>query len=187
MDYLFNVDQIVEWLRSFGLWAILISLLLSIIIGVLGVVPSLFISGANAVIFGLIPGFIISLIGEVLGAAVSFWLYRWGFSKLKPVKQGTWEWLHKLNEAGRKRRALILLFARMTPLVPSGVITFAAAISKMHFVDFIIVTFLGKMPSIILETFVGHDLIRINENYPRLIVSGILLVIVYLLFRYRKA
>jgi uncharacterized membrane protein YdjX (TVP38/TMEM64 family) len=55
MDGLFDVQRTAEWLRDFGIWAILISILLNIFISLLGVVPSLFLSGANAVVFGLIP------------------------------------------------------------------------------------------------------------------------------------
>ncbi len=63
MDWLLPVDQVTNWLKSFGIWAVLISLLLNICISALGVIPSLFLSGANAVVFGIIPGFFISLTG----------------------------------------------------------------------------------------------------------------------------
>ncbi|RXZ84141.1 DedA family protein [Paenibacillaceae bacterium] len=186
MDNLINVDAIAEWLRGFGLWAVLISLLLNILISILGVVPSLFLSGANAVVFGFVPGFLLSLTGEVLGAAISFWLYRWGFGRLKQVRESSWVWLQRLNEAGPKRQAMIVLVARLTPLVPSGVITFAAAVSRMSFAGFFIVTLLGKAPSIALETFVGHDLYRINENYPRLLVSLLGLLLIYVIVRKKR-
>lgn len=186
MDWFIQVDVLAEWLRSFGIWAILVSLLLSIMIAILGVVPTLFLSGANAVVFGLIPGFWISLSGEVLGAGVSFWLYRRGLGRIRPVKQESWIWLKRFNEASRKRRAVILFLARLTPLIPSGVITFAAAVSRMRFWDFILVTFVGKLPSIVMETLIGHDLIRIEENYPRFLYSLLLLVFLIILMRKRQ-
>lgn len=186
MDWLFPVDQVANWLNSFGVGAVLVSLMLNICISVLGVVPSLFLSGANAVVFGIIPGFFISLTGEVLGAGLSFWLYRWGFGKLKVVNQKNWAWLQKINGASRKRRMMILLLARLTPLVPSGVITFAAAISSMRFLDFIWISLAGKAPSIALETLVGHDLIRINDNLPRLIISLLFMVLIYVLLKKQK-
>jgi uncharacterized membrane protein YdjX (TVP38/TMEM64 family) len=187
MDWFIQVEDIAQWLRSLGLWAVAASLLLSVIVAILGVVPSLFLSGANAVVFGIVPGFWISLTGEALGAAVSFWLYRWGFGKLKQVKQESWAWLRKLNEANRGRRIVILLIARLTPLMPSGVITFAAAASHMAFLDFIVITFIGKAPSIALETLVGHDLALLNENYPRLIVSLLLLAVIFLLMKKKSS
>jgi len=44
-----------------------------------GYMPSVFLSGANAVVFGSVNGFFVSLAGEVLGATLSFWLYRQGW------------------------------------------------------------------------------------------------------------
>lgn len=182
MDFIFEVDEMAGWLKGFGIWAVLISLLINIFISIIGVIPSVFLSGANAVVFGLVPGFWISLSGEVLGAAVSYWLYKWGFGKIK-IGQRNWSWLQKLKGTTRKRQIAILLVARITPFVPSAVITFIAAIANMRFIDFIIVTFIGKAPSIGLETLVGHDLITINDNYTRLSITLILLVIIYVLFR----
>jgi len=54
---LIQLEGFAEWLKSFGIWAILISLFLNILITMLGIVPSLFLSGANAVVFGIIPEF----------------------------------------------------------------------------------------------------------------------------------
>jgi len=42
------VDQTASWLKQFGIWTIVVSLLLSMGISILGIVPSLFLSGANA-------------------------------------------------------------------------------------------------------------------------------------------
>ncbi|EXX89165.1 hypothetical protein BG53_00530 [Paenibacillus darwinianus] len=184
MDWLVKVEQLAAWLREFGIWAIAVSLLLSIAVAILGLVPSVFISGANAVVFGIVPGFWISLAGEVLGAAISYWLYKWGFGKTR-LKQDNWSWLRRLNEGGRPKQFSILAFARLTP-VPSGVITFVAAISSMRYIDFLLATTLGKMPSIAMETLIGHDLFTINENLPRLLVVVSVVIVVYLLFRGRN-
>ncbi len=118
-----------------------------------------------------------------MGAGLSFWLYRWGFGKLKYVNQKKWVWLQKINAASRKRRMVILLLARLTPLVPSGVITFAAAVSNMRFLDFIWISLAGKAPSIAIETLVGHDLIRMNDNLPRLVISVLFMVLIYIVYK----
>ena len=44
-----------------------------------GVIPSVFLTGANLIVSGFWPGTFISFVGEVLGAIVSFLLYRKGF------------------------------------------------------------------------------------------------------------
>ncbi len=186
MDWFFQIEDFSAWIKSFGIWAVIVSLLLNIIISILGFIPSIFLSGANAVVFGLIPGFIISVAGEVLGAAVSFLLYRWGFRRIRGVRNESWKWLNQVNQASRGRRMLLLFTARLTPFLPSAVITFAASVSQITFVDFIVVTLLGKAPSIALETLVGNDLFFMKQNFPRLIITLLLLAIIVLLMRSRK-
>ncbi|NHN33302.1 TVP38/TMEM64 family protein [Paenibacillus agricola] len=183
MELFFDVNEVINWLRQFGIWAILVSLLINIGISILGVVPSLFLSGANAVVFGMVPGFFISILGEVLGAGLSFFLYRWGIHKVNAMHSEKWRWVHRINDASRGRRIVLLFIARVTPLIPSGVITFAAAASNMVFVDFIIVTFLGKAPSIVMETLIGHDLLLLNDNFPRLLISLLLITVILIFFR----
>jgi uncharacterized membrane protein YdjX (TVP38/TMEM64 family) len=183
MDGLFDVQRTAEWLRDFGIWAILISILLNIFISLLGVVPSLFLSGANAVVFGLIPGFFVSLAGEVVGAGVSFFLYRWGLKRVNKIRVDRWKWVQKVNSADRRKQFVSLTLVRLTPMIPSGMITAVASISNMRFNDFIIASLIGKAPSIAMETIVGHDLILLESNMPRLLLSLLLILIIFLIWR----
>jgi uncharacterized membrane protein YdjX (TVP38/TMEM64 family) len=183
MDWFFSVEEAAEWLKSFGIGAVLISLLLNICISVLGFVPSLFLSGANAVVFGIVPGYFISLAGEVLGAGVSFWLYRFGVSKIKKINVDEWSWLQSINTSSRGKQMMLLLLARLTPLMPSGLITVVAALSSVKFLDFMIISLVGKAPSIALETLIGHDMIRLNDNFPRLFITLMFMGVMLLLFR----
>lgn len=59
-----------------------ISILLNILISITGVFPSAPLTFVNVKLFGFWNGFSLSFIGEVLGAALSFWLYRKGFHTL---------------------------------------------------------------------------------------------------------
>jgi uncharacterized membrane protein YdjX (TVP38/TMEM64 family) len=186
LEWIMQVERTAEWLKDFGIWAILVSLLLNIVISLLGVVPSLFLSGANAVVFGMVPGFFVSLTGEVAGAGISFWLYRWGVKKITKEHTTKWKWLQHLDSSNRRRKNMILFIARVTPLIPSGVITFAAAASNMLFLEFLVVTLIGKSPSIAMETIIGHDLIFLNENIPRLVISLLLVSFMIILIRGRS-
>lgn len=178
MDLQITADRTAEWLREFGMGAVLVSLLISVVISILGIVPSLFLSAANALVFGLIPGFFVSLAGETLGAGISFYLYRWGIRKAVKLRADNLRWLKRLNGAGKRKQFMIILFARLTPLIPSGIITFIASLSNIAFVNFLVASFIGKAPSIALETLVGHDLIRLDENYPRLAASLLFIVLI---------
>ena len=61
--------------------AFAISIFISIVIAILAVVPSVFITAANILFFGFWNGLFISFLGEAIGAGVAFILYRKGFKK----------------------------------------------------------------------------------------------------------
>jgi uncharacterized membrane protein YdjX (TVP38/TMEM64 family) len=192
MDLFFSVADTAEWLRSFGIWAVIASVMLGVLISIICVIPPVFLTAANAVVFGIWPGFLISLCTEIIGASVSYWVYRsllnkaenTNFLRKKPAfNPRQWRWIDRLKTVSRRRRAVLLLIAFMTPFMPSPLITFAAATVKAKFLDFVLVAAVGKMPSIALETVIGHDLLFLSDNWPRLIIAGVMLVVLVLLMR----
>jgi len=186
MEDFFQADQTAEWLKDWGEWAIITSLLLNVVISIFGIVPSVFLSGANAVVFGPVPGFAISLTGEVLGAGVSFLLYRYGIRKISVKKNDTWKWVQRLNEASRREQFFMLIAARLAPFIPSGIITFASAATHTKFSVFITATVVGKTPSVAIETLVGHSIFYGNEYLYQLLLTLTLIGFIYLLFRKKK-
>ena len=62
-----NVNALAEYLRSFGPWAIVISFLLDVFINAASIFPSIFLSTANGLIFGLPLGILISWLAETVG------------------------------------------------------------------------------------------------------------------------
>ncbi|MFZ1453907.1 MAG: hypothetical protein WAT20_14470, partial [Ferruginibacter sp.] len=79
------VDSLLQLFKEHQDLAIVISICASILVAVLGVVPSVFITAANILFFGFWNGLFISFLGEALGAGIAFLLYRKGFKK--PVEK----------------------------------------------------------------------------------------------------
>ncbi|WP_411504356.1 TVP38/TMEM64 family protein [Brevibacillus centrosporus] len=187
MEWLTNVEGMAGWIRSWGILGIIGSIVLNIIISVAGVFPSIFLSGANAIVYGLVGGFFVSLTGEVLGATAAFLLYRYGLQKSKGLKKlEKFSWIQHINGASRFRKGLAIVLLRMNPLIPSGVINLGAALTTISFADFLLATLVGKIPSMVFETFVGHDLVYLSENKSRLIISLLAGSLVFLLFWKRE-
>ena len=59
-----DVEALAAYFRSFGAWAMLISFLLDVLINAGSIFPSIFISTANGLIFGLPLGILISWLAE---------------------------------------------------------------------------------------------------------------------------
>lgn len=144
-------EALLHYFKEYPQLAILISLGISIGIAVLGIVPSVFITAANILFFGFINGTLISFLGEAVGAAIAFLLYRKGFKKITTQKLQKYPALNRLMNAENKKAFSLIFSLRLIPFVPSGLITFAAAIGKVSFVVFLIASSLGKIPALLME------------------------------------
>ena len=72
-------QEVLQLFNSYPQYALLLSIGVNILIAVLGVIPSVFLTAANILFFGFWQGTAISFAGESIGAVVAFILYRYGF------------------------------------------------------------------------------------------------------------
>ena len=147
------VDSLLQLFKEYQNLAIVISIFISIIIAILGVVPSVFITAANILFFGFWNGMFISFLGEALGAGITFLLYRKGFKKTVERKLDAYPKVKRLIDAENKEAFYLVLALRLIPFVPSGLITFAAAVGKISFPVFIVASSLGKLPALFMEAY----------------------------------
>ena len=147
------VDSLLQLFREYQNLAIVISICISIIIALLGVVPSVFITAANILFFGFWNGMFISFLGEAIGAGISFLLYRKGFKKTVEKKLDNYPKLKRLVDAENKEAFYRVVALRLIPFVPSGLITFAAAVGRISFAVFIVASSLGKLPALFIEAY----------------------------------
>ena len=183
---MFETNSIISIFEKYNEVAILISLLVNILISLVGVLPSIFLTGANILFFGPVYGVIISLLGETIGGYITFKVYRLGLKPTKEKIHGRYGLLDKLLDSTGISAGIIIFQGRIIPFIPSGFVTLAASMSKVSDKIFIIATFLGKLPSIILEALISYDLLNISENYIRLIITLGALIIGFIIIKLRK-
>ncbi|WP_059172140.1 TVP38/TMEM64 family protein [Bacillus sp. FJAT-27445] len=146
-------DWVIGLFENYRETAILISVLLNVAISILGVVPSVFLTAANIIVFGPVGGTMISIAGEAAGAVVSFALYRKGFKRWAGKRLPEKRWIHKLLNARGKDAFLMILALRILPFAPSGLVTFAAAIGSVGAVAFTLASTIGKIPALMIESY----------------------------------
>ncbi len=146
-------EHLLDIFSQYPYAAIFISFLVSIVIAVLGIIPSVFITAANILYFGFWPGTLISLGGEAVGAIIAFLLYRYGFKKVSQNSLAKYPKVLRLVDSNGKEAFVMILALRLIPFVPSGLVTFAAAIGKVSSSVFFVASTLGKIPSLIIEAY----------------------------------
>jgi uncharacterized membrane protein YdjX (TVP38/TMEM64 family) len=172
------VDNLLGLFREHHNLAIIISIFISIIIAILGLVPSVFITAANILFFGFWNGMFISFLGESIGAGIAFLLYRKGFKKTAEKRIYKYPKVQRLINAKGKEAFYLILALRLIPFVPSGLITFAAAIGSVSFLTFIVASSLGKLPALFIEAYAVNEVTHFGWQ-GKLILG---LVAVFLLF-----
>ena len=176
-----DVNRMAEVLQSYGPWAMVISFVLDVLINALGFLPSIFFSTANGLLFGVIPGIIISWLAETVGVVLSFMIMRYILRDTAHKVIEKSEFLLKVDDFSGKNGLAVMLFARTIPYFPSGVITALGAISQISLRDYIIANLIGKFPSTALEVIVGHDAVLLQDNLGRLTVVIVVATVVYFL------
>ena len=156
----------------------MISICASILIALLGVVPSVFITAANILFFGFWNGLFISFLGEAIGAGIAFILYRKGFKKRVEKNLDKYPQIKKLINAPDKEAFYLIFSMRLMPFVPSGLITFAAAVGKVSLLNFIIASSIGKIPALLIEGYSVYEITQFGWQ-GKIILAVIAVALVY--------
>ena len=172
-----DILETAEYIQSFGPWAIFFSFWLTLFVNALGFPPAIIFSTANTIIFGIVPGIVLSCIAETVGVTISFLLLRFFFRETaeKIIKKS--KRLSNIDQYSSDRGFTVMLIARMVPYLPSALLNAIGALSSLSLRDYVIASFLGKFPSTGIEAIIGHDTILQQEDPSRLII-----VIIFTIF-----
>jgi uncharacterized membrane protein YdjX (TVP38/TMEM64 family) len=174
-----------DYILSFGLWAPVASCFLMILQALVAPVPSFLITFANGLAFGVFWGWMLSLFGHVLAAAVCFWISR----AIGRVPVEVLVGRTGLQSADRwfARWGMYAVFVgRLVPGIAFDVISYAAGLTRMRFRTFLIATALGIFPQTFLYSYLGRqapEYVGLFLVTSGLVVAGVVTVAI---LRYRR-
>lgn len=151
------INSLLHFFEQYPQLAAASSICISIIVAVAGILPSVFVTAANILFFGFWEGTLVSFIGEAAGAAIAFLLYRKGFRKKVQAGAGRYPKVKRLMEATGTEAFYLVFSLRLLPFVPSGLVTFAAAVGKIKSGLFIAASSLGKIPALLIEAYSVYE------------------------------
>jgi uncharacterized membrane protein YdjX (TVP38/TMEM64 family) len=179
-------EQIIDLLLLYKEAAIFISIFINILIAILGVMPTVFVTAANIAVFGFWEGTLLSFIGEALGAVVAFWLYRKGLKKISEVKLSKYKKGKELMEVRGKEAFYLILALRFLPFIPSGIVTFFAAIGSVSISIFALASSLGKVPAMLIEAYSVYQVTNWTWQGKMILFLAAIYFLI-LVFRKRKS
>ncbi|MEM8530780.1 MAG: TVP38/TMEM64 family protein [Chloroflexota bacterium] len=178
-----SMNAMADYLRGFGLWTLVVSLIMMILQAVIAPLPSTLIIGANGVIFGVWQGVLLSWFGVLAGASMSYWLARWLGREFIIRWLGT-KHMQQVDQMSERDGFWIVLMARLIPIISLDVISYLAGLSRMEYWRFIIASAIGMLPSVIVYTIIAHDLALAQLSIWRISILGILAIVVYISWRW---
>lgn len=183
-----EVEDAVEFLRSFGGWTFAIVLLLFVVEALVAPLPTWFLMIANGMLFGPWMGALVSFAGVMLGAMAAFSVSRWVARRFirRFIPDGL---LTRVDDFSKANGFALLLVLRLVPFTSTDLWSYVAGLSRLPVLHFIAATALGDLPGIALFSFVGPAVME-NPSYWRwmAIGGGVLLVafIGYRLYEHHK-
>jgi uncharacterized membrane protein YdjX (TVP38/TMEM64 family) len=124
--------------------------------------------------FGLWWGFLIALVGNVAGAAISFFISRWigrNWLKRKLLKNRT---MVAIEPAVEREGWKIILLSQLHPLFPTSLLNYLYGLTKVRFRTCMIWVAIGQAPGLFLYSYLGTlgqlglNLAR-GKTHPRII------------------
>jgi len=159
----------------------LVLLVVNLLVGAVGFIPSVLITAVNIHSFGLYGGAALTFSGEIFGALLGFHLYRIGFSKADPrwLRHPFWQ---KFQHQSNARVFSLVVLLRLLPFMPSGFVTAGAALTNIPGKLFFIASTLGKIPAVLLELAAVYGFTQAVPATIQYILFGAIAAVFLLLF-----
>ena len=178
-----DINGLSKYISSFGYGAFAVSLGLLVFCNIFCIPTILFLT-INGALFGLIPGLLVSYLGEVIGIELSFHIGRVFFRKEAREFIEQKHMLTKLDKYGSVKN---MALARSIPYSPNILITALAVLSKLSIKEHLKATLIGKIPSVLIEVLLGHDLIYFSKHGDRFVLMLLLVIGICAVHRWHKS
>lgn len=150
-----DVEALRDYILSYGAWAPIVSAGLMVLQALLAFLPSFILAFANGLAFGAFWGGLLSLASAAVAAAISFGIAHALGRTLVEAMVGR----QSLGVADKwfvRYGAYAVLVARLIPVVSFDAISYAAGLTRMSFLRFLLATTVGMAPATFVYSYLGQ-------------------------------
>lgn len=186
-DTLFNT----EWLRHlpqllsrYRGHAAAILIALQILQVLVCIIPGQPIQFAASYMFGIVGGYLISVTGAAIGATITFYLSRLlGKDAVCTLfdEEKIENYRRKLN-SGKGLMAVFLIY--LIPGIPKDLTAYAAGISDIRFMPFLVLSTIGRTPGMLGSILIGYFFNR--GNYYAIAVLAVITAAMLIVFYIKR-
>jgi len=170
-----NPTEFKAFIDSYGPWGLPIMLFVQLAQIVVAIIPGEIIEFVAGTLYGWFLGTLFCLVGVAIGQTIIFKAVRY-FGKRFVEKFAGSEAIRKfkfLNNEKQLKTTIFLLF--FIPGTPKDLLTYVVPLTKISLKEFLAITLVARIPSIISSTFAGDAFSE--HNYLVLIVAYSIILI----------
>lgn len=166
--------------QQYPLLVPLIGIAISFVQVYLFFIPTMIIVAMNTVVFGPLVGFLVSLVGIVLGTYSFFLLFRYSFGKYLWKQINRFKISESIREIMGKVEArgftyVTMLYGPLILIVSPVPVTIAAGLSKINHRTYFWGLVCGEAIMILMATFLGTGIMKMFEN-PFFLIGALIII-----------
>jgi uncharacterized membrane protein YdjX (TVP38/TMEM64 family) len=119
------------------------------------VLPGTVLTLVAGYLFGVAIGVALTSVGSVLGAAAAFLVGRFVARDWVARRIATSPRFRALDAATHHDGFVIVLLARLSPLLPYSFLNYGLSLTAARFRDYVLATWIGMLPATVLYVYVG--------------------------------
>ncbi|MBZ4666642.1 VTT domain-containing protein [Mahella sp.] len=174
-----DADKFRLWIQGYGSMGFIMFIIIQVLQVIVFIVPGEVVQIAGGYLYGTLLGTLLSSIGITIGSLICFGLARLlGRRAIESIIG--YERIHKFDDFINQPKGEALLFLIfLIPGLPKDVLAYAAGLSPMRFRNFFVITFIARLPSIMLSAYWGSNIVE--RNYWLLAGIAVIATILFLL------
>lgn len=145
-----------NYLLGFGVWAPIVSGAAMILQSIAAPLPAFVITFANGLLFGAFWGTVLSWSSAMIGAIVCYYIAKFVGRPAVEKMVGT-KSLELTDRFFNKYGKYAILIARLIPIISFDVVSYAAGLTSVSLLEFVVATGIGQLPATILYSYLGEN------------------------------
>jgi len=175
LDSVEKMARLKHYFAQWGGFAPIVYIVVVMVEVIVVPIPGAILYAPGGVIFGGLVGGLLALVGNVLGAGVSYLLMKWlGGVFLQRLKEN--ETLQEYQSALQAKGLWIVFLLRVNPLTSSDLVSYAAGLTSIRLWQVMVGTCLGMAPLCIAQAYFAESVVTV---FPWLIYPLACLCLVY--------
>jgi uncharacterized membrane protein YdjX (TVP38/TMEM64 family) len=167
-----RVERFLEWIESLGSWGFVLFVVFYVIVCLL-FLPGSVLTLAGGFMFGIVKGIAAASFGATLGAAVAFAISRLIGRQWLEQRLTIHPRFLAIDRAIGSQGFKIVLLTRLCSLFPYDLMSYAFGLTKVSPGRYVLATWLGRLPEIVVWSYLGSNAKSLADLAAGKIQSGI--------------